>query len=200
MKNLIYSFLLFALPLSSNAQDSTSSYKRNDFSMIAPGVFGFSNSPGIMYKRIYDHSAFRLQAIGTFNYSKDATYNPAKVRSSYSFSLKPGKEWFKGKRFQYYYGIDGILNYSYSHFTSNTTVEHESKGYNFGIAPLAGLRFFIFKEFHIGVEYSYNLTYGWADDKYTFNPSQGLPMDPQHSISQNFYLDLRPTFWVGFKF
>lgn len=192
MKKIILTLTVVALTTFAFGQVTTPDTTKKEFKNVigidATGLlrqfFNFNttsyfNYPYMIgYKRIFKSYAFRIGAGGNFsntNITSNDTLPGKRTYSNFNFGIGLEHYSYLGKRWNFYFGADAIVKYSYndyqSSWTASTSNRQTSTNYGYGVSPLLGLQFKINSRLSIATETSYDITYTTSKDSSTRTPS-----------------------------
>lgn len=158
----------------------------------------------ISYRRIFKSNALRVLLGG--NISKDNedtndTTSNNQTRSNFNFALGFEHYSYINKRLNFYFGMDAIFNYSTQNDKSNTSTtqsyEQTSSTYGYGISPLVGLQFKIWRRISVATETSYDFTFVQSKESRTQIPNSS---NDTHSTDSGIRTNYNPAGTIIFRY
>ncbi|MFN8116339.1 MAG: hypothetical protein U0W65_09515 [Bacteroidia bacterium] len=192
MKHLIFIVLLVlttAVFGQGTSIDTTKKEHNNIISIDATGLLRqffnlntnnyYPYTPYILtYRRVIKNNAIKLAVGADISINKGTSNDSLKSsgeRNSYNVAL--GIEHYKylNKRWNFYYGIDAVYQYSTNKSkyprTTTTYYESSSESKSYGIAPTLGILFRITNRMSLSTETSYSISYVLTTSKQNEFPS-----------------------------
>jgi hypothetical protein len=186
MKKILFTLTVITLTTFAFGQvttpDSTKKEFKNVISIDATGLLkqflnlspytSFNSPYMISYKRIFKSNAFRI-GVGGNIYNNNGTSNDTLKGKQNRIDLNIGVGFehysYLSKRWNFYYGADVIVNYTYNNYqsdrTATTSWQQYSTAYGYGVSPLFGVQFKINSRLSIATETSYDVTYTQSEGK-----------------------------------
>jgi hypothetical protein len=126
----------------------------------------------LSYKRLNGKTAFRLGLNVNFSLSQQRFGGFDNNLTNQNIQLRLGKEWRHDiiKRFQYYFGVDGLVGYQseQSAATINgSTIIQKDGVLLLGMGPVLGFQFAIYEKLLIGTEGSLYATFNRTSTDFT---------------------------------
>jgi hypothetical protein len=134
----------------------------------------------ISYKRLNGNSAFRMGLNVNYSLSQQRFGGFDNNLTNQNLQLRLGKEWRYDivKRFQYYFGVDGLAGYQSEQSAANvngSTIIQKDEVVLVGVGPVLGFQFAIYEKLLIGTEGSLYATFNRTSTNFTTFGSIPIP-------------------------
>jgi hypothetical protein len=157
----------------------------------------------LSYKRLNGNSAFRLGLNINFSLSQQRFNGFTNNLTNQNIQLRLGKEWRHDivKRFQYYFGVDGLAGYQSEQSAANVnglTIVQKDEVVLVGVGPVLGFQFAIYEKLLIGTEGSLYATFNRTSTDFTTFGS--IPIPARSSNGLNIQTGLPKSLFLILKF
>jgi hypothetical protein len=134
----------------------------------------------LSYKRLNSRTAFRLGLNINYTLNQERFNGFDNNLTNQNFQIRLGKEWRHDivKRFQYYFGVDGLVGYQSEQSAANVNgamIIQKDEVLLVGVGPVLGFQFAIYDKLLIGTEGSLYATFNKASTDFTTFGSIPIP-------------------------
>jgi hypothetical protein len=142
----------------------------------------------ISYKKLNGNSAFRLGVNVNFSLSQQRFNGFDNNLTNQNLQIRLGKEWRHDivKRFQYYFGVDGLAGYQSEQSAANvngSTIIQKDGVLSVGVGPVLGFQFAIYDKLLIGTEGSLYATFNRTSTDFTVIGSLAIPSRSSNGLN-----------------
>jgi hypothetical protein len=141
----------------------------------------------LSYKKLKGSTAFRLGLNVNFSLNQQRFNGFDNNLTNQNFQLRLGKEWRHdiAKRFQYYFGVDGLVGYQSEQSAANVngaTIIQKDEVALVGVGPVLGFQFALYDKLLIGTEGSLYATFNKTFTDFTTFGSSFIPARSSNGI------------------
>jgi hypothetical protein len=193
---VLLAFLLTTFLIAQNDAPTEGKTLKNEFGLnvtnLIVDLLGNNNrsDPGtylLSYKRLNGRTAFRLGLNVNFTLNQQRFNGFDNNLTNQNLQLRLGKEWRHdiAKRFQYYFGVDGLAGYQSEQSAANVngaTIIQKDEVALLGVGPVLGFQFALYEKLLIGTEGSLYATFNKASTDFTTFGSGLIPARSSNGI------------------